>query len=214
MNKATKALAISLSFLSLVSLIAAKPVLVKAQYGNGEEERQVVIDKKVKPVNSEQWYDNLPQVNTAFAPENLVDFKIILKNSGDVDLENLNIIDNLPDYVKPIFNPGEYKEDEKKITWTIEKITTGETQEFNIRVQIEKAENISQTQPFCLVNKTSVQKDGQELDNDTAQFCIEPRILAETFPETGFNLIFGTIVALATVATGVLIRKIGRGEIL
>jgi uncharacterized repeat protein (TIGR01451 family) len=214
MNKSLKAIIISLSLVSLAMAIASRPSLVKAQYGTGEEERQVIIDKKVKPVNSDKWYDNLPQVNTAFAPEDLVDFKIILKNSGDVDLENLNIIDNLPDYVKPIFNPGEYKEDEKKITWTIKKISTGETQEFNIRVQIGKAENISQTKPFCLVNKAGVQKDGQELDNDTAQFCIEPRILAKTFPETGFNMVFATLVALVTVAAGVLIRKIGRGEIL
>lgn len=183
-------------------------------YGAQKVAPQVVVDKKVKPVEAKEWFDNLPQSSNLFTPQDLIDFKIIVRNTGEEDLENLKLSDSLPDYSKLIFGPGEYQEADKKLVWKIDKLAAGETKEFNARIQVEKAEKIGQKQPFCLTNKISVFKDDEEKDSDTAQFCIEPRILGKALPETGFNLIWGSAFASAVIAAGVFARKIGRGELL
>ncbi len=210
-----KILVITILLSVLITPLLAKPRTARAYiYENEKEAFQVVVDKKVKPVTSTEWFDNLPQETNIFAPQDLIDFKIIIKNTGDQDLENLDVFDLLPNYLKLIFRPGEYNEAEKKFSWKIDKLSAGERKEFTARAQVEKAENIARQQLFCLANKAVVQKDGQDLDSDTAQFCIEPRILGKTFPETGFNLIWGTITAFTVIAMGIVARKIGRGEIL
>ena len=194
--------------LSLVN----KQVLADGMYGEDGDSRQIIIDKKLKPVSWANWSDNLSLNEFSFSAENLVDFKIIVKNSGEADLTNIEVIDILPGSVNFIFGPGDYNKDNHQVTWKIDRLSPNEEKIFKLRVQVINASELPKDGAFPVVNKVKVTAESGETDQDTAQFYIKGKV--EQLPEAGINLALGTALALGAIGAGFLSRKFGRGELL
>lgn len=183
-------------------------------YEDGGVERKILVDKKIKVVNQSDWEDNLSADEVAFAAEEPIDFKIMVKNSGDDDLENIIVTDYFPRYVSFVFGLGTYNENEHKLEWTVDHLNPDEEKEFKIRVAIVEANQLPMSNAtFSVVNKARAVAASGETDEDTAQFFIETRILAARVPEAGTNIVLGTVIALVAAGTGIIARKFGRGEI-
>jgi len=206
--------ALSVLLVIILFLLSGRKVDADYMYGNGEPSRQITVDKKVKPVSWQDWSDNLSSNEVVFTAQDLVDFKIIVKNSGENDLSNIEVIDYFPNYVNFIFGPGDYKEDGHKLEWNIDHLNPGEEKEFKLRVQVVKSGKLPNSNTFCIANKTTVKAETGEYDEDTAQFYIETRILAARLPDSGSDIVLGTIISLVLASIGILARKFGRGEIL
>jgi len=201
------------SFLLIAGLaFFTKNARADYMYGNGEVTRQIIVDKKLKPVSWSKWYDNLSINDISLEAEKLVEFKILVKNSGEGDLADISVADTLPGSVNYLFGAGEYKKDNHQVEWKIDHLNPGEEKEFKLRVQIIKSEQLPEGGSFPVVNRVKVIANTGETDEDTAQFYIKGRV--EQLPEAGINLALGTILALGAAATGFLGRKFGRGEIL
>ena len=174
-------------------------------YNEGQSTRQLVVDKQIKAVTDSSWHDNLP--GTTFTRGNLIDFRIIVRNSGDQDLDNIKVNDALPNYVKPIFHPGTYNEQQKIISWEIAHLKAGAESTEKIRVQVIKTAQLS-SQPLAIVNRVEAKSNGLS-DADQAQFLVA----AGKLPQAGANLAASGIIIAALFSLGYVGRKIGRGEL-
>src|SRR4051812_43459434 len=72
-------------------------------YGGGEVCQKTVsftLDKKVqRPNKGGEYVDNLGMNDDKFAPGATVNFRITVKNTGDAKINNVNVVDMLPDYL-------------------------------------------------------------------------------------------------------------------
>ena len=186
------------------------------QYGDDDSGRQIIVDKKIKAVGQDYWHDNLYQDDILLTAEDLVFFKIFVKNTGDETLHGVTLIDYLPNYTNYILSDGTLNESENRTEWSIGDLSPGQEKEYYLRVQIENSENLPDgidEDPYISINRAKVDTNTGESDEDTAEFPIATNILATTLPETGGNQLLKIIAAALIGGIGVIARKFGRGEI-
>lgn len=177
-------------------------------YGNGEPSRQIVIDKQVKPDNWSEWYDNISIDKYVFIADDIIEFKIVVKNSGEDDLTNVEVIDYLPDFVNLISAPAGYTQDGQEIKWNAGHFNPGEEKEYFLTVQVVDSEQLEGKGGFCITNKVQTQAETGEWDEDTAEICIESRILGATeMPEAGAEVAIGVLASLALAGIGALTKR-------
>lgn len=185
---------------SLVAVLVSRPTVLANQYGEVEVTKDITLDKKVKKPNTDEWVDNLFASDYKFSPGQEVIFKVIVKNTGDKDLENVKFKDILPDYLKHVAGDLEI----------IFNLDVGQTKEFEIKAQVVDSNSLPDDKGiYCVVNTAEVQLN-DEVDKDTAQICIEKKVLGfAALPEAGPEhsaLILGGSLILA-LAGWVLIKK-------
>jgi len=204
---------IGISLIALIGLsLLTKEVRADYMYGETEISRKILVDKKVKPISWDTWYDNLSLNDYAFSAQDLVEFKVIIKNTGSNDLEEIKVADTLPGSVNFVLGDGNYQKDNHQVTWEIDHLSPNEQKEFKIRAQVTKIDELPTEGTFPIVNRVRAESKTGEADEDTAQFYLKGQ--AQQLPEAGINLVLGTVLALGATATGLLGRKFGRGEIL
>lgn len=180
-----------IAIFGLVFIGAKKALAVtvcETQYGGGEtcrEVKQVMIDKKVFDPENNKFVDNLGINNFKFAPEDEIRYKLIVKNLGNNKLTNLKIKDNLQE--KLIFINGPISWNGREMVFTVDNLEAGESKEFEIRAKSVSASNFYGNQVVCQLNNVSVYKSDSANadDSDSAQICIENKVLAKVTPVTG-----------------------------
>ncbi len=207
---------ISLVSLFITGLAILFPAHLHASYIYDQKEitSQIIIDKQLKTISLEHWQDNLPASQQVLKENDLLEFRIKIKNSGDTKLENINAHDFLPAHLALVFHPGEFDQGNNQISWQIKELSPGEEKIFNIRTFIKKGEHQVVDGTLCLINKTEAKAESGEHDQDTASFCI---VSAKKLPEAGSgtsNLALGTGIAGMFALTGIALRLFGRGKIL
>ena len=206
----TKKFLLAITFLILI-LLVNKAALASTYE---EEHRDILLDKKVKATSQQYWHENLSSQTITFTSENETEFKIWIKNNGNRELKNIKIVDNLPHYLTLTTEVGSYNKDNRQIEWKVDTLSVNEEKEFYFRARINQANDLPQGQLFCLINKAEARAESGQSDSDTAQFCIDTRILGVAIlPEAGNNTLIATIFATSIIAIGFLTRKIGRGEL-
>jgi len=202
------------NIISVALIIAALVVLfssllpIKAgaeSYSNGDE-KTILVDKTLRSVHEKEYKDNILSSDKTFYEDDLIEFKIKIENSGDVDLKNIDVVDKLPPFLRVIFNPGTYNETDNQVEWTIDELKAGEAEEFLIRCQIDESDEV-----YSLTKETNVAEacvDGI-CDEDDAIYYIGNGV---SIPEAGDpSLIIKTGLALSSIAGGFLLRKKARG---
>ena len=193
--------------------LTTKGVSANYQYGDSESHRQIIVDKKIKSIDQNYWSDNLSSDNILFTAEELVFFKIYVKNTGDETLKNITLIDYIPQYTKHILSDGDFKDTENRTDWTIDQLDPGQEKEYFLRVQVKDINSLPQGDILVSINKAKVTTESGESDEDTAQFPISTQILAAKLPEAGGSNLLKIIAAAIVGGIGVIARKFGRGEI-
>ncbi len=193
--------------------LTTKGVSANYQYGDSESHRQIIVDKKIKSIDQNYWSDNLSSDNILFTAEELVFFKIYVKNTGDETLKNITLIDYIPEYTKYILSDGDFKDTENRTDWTIDQLDPGQEKEYFLRVQVKDSNSLPQGDVLISINKAKVTAESGESDEDTAQFPISTQILAAKLPEAGGSNLLKIIAAAIVGGIGVIARKFGRGEI-
>ena len=193
--------------------LTTKGVSANYQYGDSESHRQIIVDKKIKSIDQNYWSDNLSSDNILFTAEELVFFKIYVKNTGNETLKNITLIDYIPEYTKYILSDGDFKDTENRTDWTIDQLDPGQEKEYFLRVQVKDINSLPQGDILVSINKAKVTTESGESDEDTAQFPISTQILAAKLPEAGGSNLLKIIAAAIVGGIGVIARKFGRGEI-
>ncbi len=183
-------------------LLTAKGVFAavrcETQYGGGQvcvKTGQIQIDKKVKNPQNGSFVDNLFLSDYKFAPGEEVTFKLAIKNVGDETFGKVEVKDALPEY---------FEKTSGDLSFTLDNLTTGKTEEREIKAKVVSLPNDKTT--ICVVN-TAEAWSGDERDKDTAQVCLEKKVLAAA-PTTGpENLLFLLAGSLLSALGGLTLVK-------
>lgn len=195
---------------ALIVVFLSQTKVLAHQYGEVEVTKDISINKKVwlpeeaRDEDDNEWVDNIFASKYKFSPEQEVIFKVIVKNTGDKNLENIKFRDILPNYLKHISGDLE-------ATFNLD---VGQTREFDeIKTQVVASNDLPNNQGiYCVVNTAEVQLD-DEVDRDTAQICIEKKegevlgfaALPEAGPEHSALILGGSLIL--ALAGWVLIKK-------
>src|SRR3989344_848331 len=210
--------------LASIYVVSAKLTPVFAgcgQYG-GEcpVSSQIVIDKFIKDPNSkglpagrqgDVYVDNLNLSNYRFAPGEDMLFKIVVKNTGNVDLTNVQVKDTLPSFTNYVLESGEIRETFREITRSYSLLRSGESQEFYIRVRVKPSSQIAGGitcgDPNA-INRVAAWADNQPNTYDSASFCIEKTVLGAAIqPQSGAELYIVAAGFLTLAGFGLIGKK-------
>lgn len=150
-------------------------VRCETQYGGGEvcvRTGKLQINKKVKNPTDGSFIDNLGLTSYKFAPGEEITFRLEIKNVGDATFSKVNVKDSLPEYLEKVSGDFEFE---------ISDLTVDETESREIKAKVTSLPNDKTT--VCVVN-TAEAWSGDERDKDTAQVCLERKVLAAA-PVTG-----------------------------
>lgn len=187
----------------LISLFFAPTMLFAAvrceiQYGREVCVRtgQLQIDKEVLNPQEKKFVDNLGINDHKFAPGEEITFKLRIKNVGDATFGKVRVQDTLPQLVE--LSSGQ-------LTFELPDVTAGKTEEREIKVRVVGADKFPvDKNVICVVNAGEAQVDS-ERDRDTAQFCLEKKVLAKappilppTGPKDSLVILLSSLLVLTT----------------
>lgn len=198
---------LSLIFLTVSPVFAA--VRCEMQYGGRENcvrTGQLQIDKKVFDPKNKKFVDNLGINDYHFSPGEETTFKLKVKNIGDETFNQINVIDTLPSFLA---SPG------GSLFFKIKDLKAGEIRELEVKARVISANNFPTSKNLICVINTAQAAAENEKDRDTAQLCVErkvlgkgvPTVLPPTGPENWLAVILGSIIA---AATGLFLVKVSK----
>ncbi|MBI4033136.1 MAG: hypothetical protein HY377_01300 [Candidatus Blackburnbacteria bacterium] len=195
----------------------------ETQYGGGEKciPTEITINKKVRvPAEAkrvmgikDEWIDNFLLTHAyKFAPNQEVEFQIVVENASKQNFGQVEIRDFLPSELILI-------SDKTKFNFTDFK--TGEKRDFYIKARVVSVDKFpADKSVVCPVNKAEVWTDGGTFqDSDTAQVCIAKapvKVLPKAGPEDTIALLLASLVAgsvgiYLVMKSNMKIKKLERG---
>ncbi len=177
-------------------------------YGGPCVEKEILVDKLVKDPASGNFVDNLGPSDSKLNPEEEITFKIVVKNTGNTDLEDVKIKDVLPNYLDFVSGPEgtNWNSDERTFEFVIDGLKAGETKEFKVKAKVVSKESLPEDKSLvCVTNWVEAKAEGM-VDSDTSGVCIQN---VEQLPATGADPVaIASIFALGV--TGLVLVKKGR----
>ena len=171
-------------------------------YSQGEVNYSVLIDKKIRPLDDNKYFDNIGKDQKIFVTGDVMDFSILVENTGKDILRDLVVKDFYPVVNQIILAPGEIDKINRQIIWKIDSLAVGETRNYTIRAKVATdSSSMSQTNVAQVSNN-------DVYDKDTATFFVNRK----TTPSTGSNDLFvksGLAIVMSLAALG--LRKLARG---
>ncbi|MFH1955658.1 MAG: hypothetical protein ABIJ36_01965 [Patescibacteria group bacterium] len=171
-------------------------------YGGGQncieiKDRDFSLEKKVRFGTSGEFKSKI----TGAEAGDTVQFRITVKNTGSVDVDEVEIKDDLPKYLKT-------KDD---TDWKIKNFKAGDEEEIYLKAKVVDPEDLPDND-ICVVNEARLEYEGKTRASDTATVCIvTPSVLGvKELPVTGAGVPFGgKEISLAVMALGMLFLGIG-----
>jgi len=187
------------SLLSFAVVAAMVPTIALASggesncqviYGGGQVCQQQIkftVNKLVqKPgKGGGDFVDNLTINDPRFSPGQNVTFKIVVENTGDTDISNLNVVDNFPQFLTFVAGVGSTNAGTSQVNFVIGTLKKGQKVEYLITAKTADASALPNNQAVTCVtnNVTATSPDGQQA-SDNSQVCIEKSVLGVTTPST------------------------------
>lgn len=184
---------------------ALAAVRCETQYGGNEvcvRTGNLQVNKEVFDPQRNIFVDNLTLNDHRFTPGEEVRFKITVKNVGDATLDNVNVMDTLPNMLtsgdgNPFFQ--------------LKDLAAGKSEEREIKVKVVGADKFpADKSVLCVVNSAEA-VSGDNKDHDAAQLCLERKVFPKQLPPTGpehwFMALFGSFLA---GTTGIYLLKFSK----
>lgn len=188
-------------------------------YGGGEVCPKVAtafVDKTVLNKTTGQYVDNLTESDPRFAPQDIAVFRIIIKNTGQVTINEVVVKDVFPQHVS--FHSGIGRHENGTVTIEVGELAPGESREFFLRGAVAKQEELPADKTIIcpVINRVEMRGkvDEEIFVSDAAQFCVEKQILgkgavvvpeAKEIPAAGAGSLL--LITSSLFTAGVIIRK-------
>ncbi len=153
------------------------------------------VTKYVRIQGDDEWEDKVVDVQE----DEVVEFKIKVKNVGEVEVDDMKMEDFLPDEMERVGGSGltEYWND----------FEPGETKTFVIEAEVNDSEYDAENFEKCVVNKVEIEYDGDFEGSDTATVCYGDVEITE-LPSTGAtSTIALTVAGFGFMIFGALVKK-------
>ncbi|HHH14084.1 MAG TPA: DUF11 domain-containing protein [candidate division WWE3 bacterium] len=227
MNKITSfKISATALMLALMTFFAANGVFARevcyTQYGGGEtcvtveDNASIDVDKKVS--NTDGNYQNhLRSSVYTFNSADSIYFKIIVKNTGEVSLNDVQVKDVLPSFVdySKVLSGATASVSGKEVTFSLGSLDVGEEKEVKFIGKVVEDNELPNDDKVCLTNIASAKgnrsDNGEEQkDVDYANFCIKlPEVLGAVpteLPKAGVSEWFAALGAMVS-SLGMLLKK-------
>lgn len=171
-----------------------------SNYGGGETciyNKNFDIEKKVRKEGDNSWKDKVTNVKKG----EVVEFKVKVKNDGEVKVNDMKMVDKLPKEMERVGGSGlteywgDFEPDETKI--------------FTIKAVVKDSEYDRKNFEKCVVNKAQVEYKGDGEASDTATVCYSDKKVTELPKTGGSSMIYGAL-GLGLVALGAVTKKLKR----
>lgn len=197
-----KGIVVSASMFAVAMVVKPNTVYAgcESNYGGGETciyNKSFEIEKKVRIEGENNWKDKVVDVEEG----DVVEFRIKVKNVGEVGVDDMKYDDMLPDELKRVGGSG--------LTEEWDGFDPGEEKTFVIKTEIDEDEFDENFDLKCVVNKVELfYKDAFE-GSDTATVCYgESDEEITELPETGPTATVGLALSgMALIAAGTLVKK-------
>jgi len=175
---------------------------------------ELKIEKFVRWTDTDEWYEDIDEDEHLFDPGEEVEYKIVVKNSGDATAESVRVVDELPEYVKWISGDGNWDGDEWKVRFDLGNVNAGEEKTLRYTAKVLDEEDLPPTDRE-LKNVATLYEGEERIDDDHAQIWINgPEILAaaaekpEKLPEAGADTVGLILISVGMVISGWGMKKI------
>lgn len=169
-------------------------VRCETQYGGTQicvTTGQLQINKKICDPNqgscdptsagfTDRLVDNLGINSHLFAPGEDVVFRLSIKNVGDATIGNVAVADTP--------QSGFFQLESGPLNFNLTNLNPGETRQQDIRLKVADTTLIPQNNVICVINAAETNGDDGSHDRDTAQLCLERKVLGKgvvEIPKTG-----------------------------
>lgn len=185
------------------------------QYGQPCPSYRIVVDKMVgKPGTSNdatvyEYVDNLSVSDPRFKPDQIVFFKVKIKNTSTTKLVGMEVRDTVPSYLDPLEGPGTYNSTTREVVWNAGDFNVDEEKTYYLKMRVLTQANLpSDKGLFCVSNFVKA-SSSNAYDDDTSQLCIEKQVtpgktVPSAGPEFGLLLLAGNVLG---VGAGLYFKK-------
>jgi len=198
MKKVLKNLIVSIAAVTFLSATKGE-VYASGQYGRTVINKSFRIEKSVRVKDRDESFVDKLMLDSE-DKDRVLEFKIKIKNTGELKTDDMKMEDFLPDELKRVGGDGltEYWED----------FEPGEIKIFYIDAKVDSEEFDRENFEKCVVNKSEVRYKGKFEGADTATVCygVEKKEEITELPETGF---VETLlpVGLGLIAVGYVLKR-------
>jgi len=198
-NKTYKNLIVSFAVFGLLTAVSLGNVYATCEdvYGGGEKciiNKSFRIEKEVRIKGDSTWKEKV----TLEDLDDVVEFKITVRNTGELEVDNVKMEDILPDELIRVGGSG--------LTEYFDNFKPGESEKFVIEAELTNDAK-DENKADCFVNRAKVIYNDHVEGEDVATVCIETGDITE-LPKTGFDaLTVLTALGLGSIALGTVIRK-------
>lgn len=197
------------TILTLFSTLTATTTFAQYTPPQPSPSQTFFVDKKIFNPQTQQFVDNLNRDQYLFIPNQTVDFQLVVTNTGNQDLNNIDITDQLPAELSYVSGGSINKGGQ--IHFTIDKLSPGQSsQPLLLKAKVNV--NAAATGIICPVNLAQAQT-GNLMDQDTSTLCIQQNINkqvppVEQLPKTGLPLVAWSLVGFLPAGLG--LRRFAR----
>jgi uncharacterized repeat protein (TIGR01451 family) len=208
--------------LSAGTVLAAGDSNCQVVYGGGEvcqEQVKFTINKLVQaPGKGGSYVENLTVNDARYSAGSNINFKIVIKNTGNTDITNLNVVDRFPEFLKFVAGVGNAQAGASEINFVVGKLEAGKQVEYVITTKAADANSLPANQAItCVTNNVVATATDSTSASDNSQVCIEKSVVTptpvimekpgvKTVPATGPEV--GILAGLIpTGIAGLLIRR-------
>lgn len=161
------------SLLFLLSKRAIASRVCEPQYGGICPPKNIDVDKKVQDPRNGIFVDNLDFTDHKFFAGDEIVFRIRVENTGERELDDVEISDTLPSFLEHVSGDREFE---------IDNFDQDEVEERDIRARVISEDRMPSDQDIiCDHNKVRVEADGVD-DEDTARICVSKRVVTKAQP--------------------------------
>ena len=180
------------------------------QYGQPCNTYSITVDKTVAIPSTSNYVDNLSISDPRYHANDMVNFRIVITNNSNTNLNDITAQDFIPQYLNPSSGPGSYDSGSRTISWDAGAFNVGEQKTYYFTFQVVPQANMPTDQGlFCNTNQVQIWSNNVT-DSDSSQLCIEKQVSASvktvppTGPEFGYLLVTGEMVL---AGLGIYLKK-------
>lgn len=190
MKKLLTLITLSLLSLTFVGTVEAQTVTnCNPTYGgNNCSTTGLLLDKKVKHPQQNQFVENLNQNDPKYTANQDITFRMAVTNPGQTELKNITVVDTLPNYLTAVKSTNSQISG-NTVTHTIDSLKAGETKHFDIAAKIVDTANLPTNQGTTCVTNQAVANTGSLVSEDTSTYCIQTVTNVTNVPTTSTGVV-------------------------
>lgn len=181
------------ALLLLITLLVLNTGTVNAQYLAPQKAQPISkleVKKFVKTPQltkgaAQEYKESAEAQNQRFSPSSEVEFKIEVKNTGQTELNNIQVRDPLPQYLVFISGPGNFDQKTNTLNITVDKLRPGESVVREFKAKFKG--NADLPAGVTCHSNVAEARVNELFSQGRAVFCVENRVLGVTseLPKTG-----------------------------